>query len=132
MERLPAEQKQEFWQPQKQKEEKSLATQKMRQEYYKIFNLSKREVEIANLLYENYSNKQIAEHLFIAVSTVATHIQHIYEKCNVRNRNEWIRLRSGGWDKFMQRTTAKYVLKRIKFAVVMNILVWKNTQLLFS
>ena len=96
MERLPAEQKQEFWQPQKQKEEKSLATQKMRQEYYKIFNLSKREVEIANLLYENYSNKQIAEHLFIAVSTVATHIQHIYEKCNVRNRNEWIRLMSGG------------------------------------
>lgn len=77
-------------------EEKSLSAQEMRQEYYKIFNLSKREVEIANLLYENYSNKQIAEHLFIAVSTVATHIQHIYEKCNVRNRNEWIRLMSGG------------------------------------
>lgn len=77
-------------------EEKSLSAQEMRQEYYKIFNLSKREVEIANLLYENYSNKQIAEHLFIAASTVATHIQHIYEKCDVRNRNEWIRLMSGG------------------------------------
>ena len=77
-------------------EENSLSAQGMRQEYYKMFNLSKREIEIANLLYENYSNKQIAEHLFIAVSTVATHIQHIYEKCNVRNRNEWIRLMSGG------------------------------------
>ena len=95
MERLPAEQKQEFWQP-NQKEEKSRSAQKMRQEYYKMFNLSKREIEIANLLYENYSNKQIAEQLFIAISTVATHIQHIYEKCNVRNRNEWIRLMSGG------------------------------------
>lgn len=77
-------------------EEKICSAQEMRFEYYKTFNLSKREIEIANLLYENYSNKQIAEHLFIAVSTVATHIQHIYEKCNVRNRNEWIRLMSGG------------------------------------
>ncbi len=95
-EQLQVAQKQEFWKPQNPKEEKSLATQKMRQEYYKMFNLSKREIEIANLLYENYSNKQIAEQLFIAISTVATHIQHIYEKCNVRNRNEWIRLMSGG------------------------------------
>lgn len=77
-------------------EEKTRSAQETRLEYYKTFNLSKREIEIANLLYENYSNKQIAEHLFIAVSTVATHIQHIYEKCNVRNRNEWIRLMSGG------------------------------------
>ncbi len=95
-EQLPAAQKQEFWKPQNPKEEKSRSAQKMRQEYYKMFNLSKREIEIANLLYENYSNKQIAEQLFIAISTVATHIQHIYEKCNVRNRNEWIRLMSGG------------------------------------
>ncbi len=76
--------------------QKTLSAQEMRLEYYKMYNLSKREIEIANLLYENYSNKQIAEHLFIAVSTVATHIQHIYEKCNVKNRNEWIRLMSGG------------------------------------
>ena len=90
------EQKQSQFQTQNPAEEKTRSAQEMRLEYYKTFNLSKREIEIANLLYENYSNKQIAEHLFIAVSTVATHIQHIYEKCNVRNRNEWIRLMSGG------------------------------------
>ncbi len=58
-------------------------------------NLSPREIEIGELLYDNYSNKQIAERLGIAVSTVATHIQHIYEKCSVRNRNEWIRFMTG-------------------------------------
>lgn len=80
----------------KEPEENHISQKEKRHEYYKTFNLSKREVEISELLYENHSNKEIAETLFIAVSTVATHIQHIYEKCGVRNRNEWIRLMSGG------------------------------------
>ena len=80
----------------KKPEENHISQKEKRHEYYKTFNLSKREVEISELLYENHSNKEIAETLFIAVSTVATHIQHIYEKCGVRNRNEWIRLMSGG------------------------------------
>lgn len=79
----------------KEPEENHISQKEKRHEYYKTFNLSKREVEISELLYENHSNKEIAETLFIAVSTVATHIQHIYEKCGVKNRNEWIRLMSG-------------------------------------
>ncbi|HBP09214.1 MAG TPA: hypothetical protein DD629_02990 [Treponema sp.] len=57
---------------------------------YKKFGLSSREIEIAELLLKNQTNKQIAKELFIATSTVATHIQHIYEKFGVKNRTEWI------------------------------------------
>lgn len=57
---------------------------------YKKFGLSSREIEIAEFLLKNQTNKQIAKELFIATSTVATHIQHIYEKFAVKNRSEWI------------------------------------------
>ena len=57
---------------------------------YKKFGLSSREIEIAELLIKNQTNKQIAKELFIATSTVATHIQHIYEKFGVKSRTEWI------------------------------------------
>ena len=57
---------------------------------YKKFSLSSREIEIAELLLKNQTNKQIAKELFIATSTVATHIQHIYEKFGVKSRSEWI------------------------------------------
>ena len=57
---------------------------------YKKFGLSSREIEIAELLVKNQTNKQIAKELFIATSTVATHIQHIYEKFGVKSRSEWI------------------------------------------
>ena len=57
---------------------------------YKKFGLSSREIEIAELLLKNQTNKQIAKELFIATSTVATHIQHIYEKFGVKSRSEWI------------------------------------------
>lgn len=57
---------------------------------YKKFGLSSREIEIAELLLKNQTNKQIAKELFIATSTVATHIQHIYEKFGVKSRGEWI------------------------------------------
>ena len=57
---------------------------------YQKFGLSSREIEIAEFLIKNQTNKQIANELFIATSTVATHIQHIYEKFGVKNRSEWI------------------------------------------
>lgn len=57
---------------------------------YEAMCLSAREIEISELLLENYSNKEIAEKLCIATSTVATHIQHIYEKGKVTRRTEWV------------------------------------------
>ncbi len=47
--------------------------------------LTKREVEILELLAKGDSKKIIAEELGIGMTTVVTHVSHIYEKLNVKN-----------------------------------------------
>lgn len=51
--------------------------------------LSEREKEVAWLLYRGFTNRQIAEELFIAETTVKKHVTHIYEKCAVSGRKEF-------------------------------------------
>ena len=48
--------------------------------------LSKRELEILNLLAQGHSNQEIAAKLFVSLSTVKTHIQNIFEKLDVKRR----------------------------------------------
>jgi len=48
--------------------------------------LSKRELEILNLLAQGHSNQEIATKLFVSVSTVKTHIQNLFEKLDVKRR----------------------------------------------
>jgi len=48
--------------------------------------LSKREMEILNLLALGHSNQEIAAKLFVSVSTVKTHIQNLFEKLDVKRR----------------------------------------------
>ena len=48
--------------------------------------LTKTEKTIANLLKEGYSNIDITKELEISINTVKTHIKHIYEKLNVKDR----------------------------------------------
>ena len=48
--------------------------------------LSKREMEILNLLAQGYSNQEIAAKLFVSVSTVKTHNQNLFEKLDVKRR----------------------------------------------
>ena len=50
--------------------------------------LSQREEEILKELSKGYSSKEIGENLSISVTTVNTHLQHIYEKLHVRSRTE--------------------------------------------
>lgn len=50
--------------------------------------LSEREKEVAWLIYRGFTNRQIAEELFIAETTVKKHVTHIFEKCNVSGRKE--------------------------------------------
>ena len=48
--------------------------------------LSKREMEILNLLAQGLSNQEIAEKLYVSLSTVKTHLQNLFEKLEVKRR----------------------------------------------
>jgi len=52
--------------------------------------LSSREQEVAGLVLEGRSNKQIAAALHITVSTVEFHLKNIYAKLQVRSRTELV------------------------------------------
>jgi len=53
-----------------------------------LSDLSQREQNIQQLILAGKSNKEIANELFISVSTVKTHVTHIYHKLKVANRKE--------------------------------------------
>lgn len=50
--------------------------------------LTVREREVARLVEQGLSNKEIARQLFIALPTVKNHIHRIFEKLDVKHRNE--------------------------------------------
>lgn len=52
--------------------------------------LSKREMELLELLSQGFRYKQIAEKLFISQDTVRTHIRNIYLKLQVNSKIEAI------------------------------------------
>ena len=56
------------------------------------FGLSKRETDTLRLAARNKSAKEIAETLFVAESTVNSHIKGIYRKCDVHSRQELVAL----------------------------------------
>lgn len=56
------------------------------------FDLSKREVEVLRCIFLGFTNKTIAEKLFISEFTVKDHIKKIMQKMNVRSRGEMIAL----------------------------------------
>jgi DNA-binding NarL/FixJ family response regulator len=51
-------------------------------------SLTRRELQILDLIDEGLSNKEIAERLFIEVATVKNHVHNILEKLNVQRRGE--------------------------------------------
>ena len=51
-------------------------------------SLSKQEARIKALILDGKSNKEIAQELFISVSTVKTHINNLYKKLGIRSRDE--------------------------------------------
>ncbi|MBN2786833.1 MAG: response regulator transcription factor, partial [Paludibacteraceae bacterium] len=56
-----------------------------------IENLSSRQVEILKLWGNNFSNKEIAEKLFISVRTVESHKNHIMQKLNFKTTVDMIK-----------------------------------------
>jgi DNA-binding CsgD family transcriptional regulator len=51
-------------------------------------NLSKRETEVLHLMGKGLSNAEIADALFVSLSTVKTHSGNIYEKLDVKRRTQ--------------------------------------------
>jgi NarL family two-component system response regulator LiaR len=50
--------------------------------------LSKRELEILNLMAQGHSNEEIAAKIFVSLSTVKTHNQNLFEKLDVKRRTQ--------------------------------------------
>lgn len=50
--------------------------------------LSTREIEVLRLVDRGLSNREIAETLFVAPSTVKTHLENVYDKLGVRRRTQ--------------------------------------------
>ncbi|MCL6445024.1 MAG: LuxR C-terminal-related transcriptional regulator [Alicyclobacillus sp.] len=60
--------------------------------------LSARELEIARLVARGFTNKEIAETLFISYRTVTTHLDKIYNKLHVHSRTELlVKLNDSRW-----------------------------------
>ncbi|MEM9075679.1 MAG: LuxR C-terminal-related transcriptional regulator [Bacteroidota bacterium] len=57
--------------------------------------LSKQEATVRNLILQGKTNKEIANELYISLSTVKTHITHIYNKLDVANRQELFQKSTG-------------------------------------
>ncbi|NBI64239.1 LuxR family transcriptional regulator [Clostridiales bacterium] len=57
-----------------------------------LHKLTVREKEVLELVYDGYTNPDIAEALFISINTVKKHIRNIYEKLGVNSRMETVHL----------------------------------------
>ena len=50
--------------------------------------MSNRELDTLELIAENLSNQEIADALYISITTVKTHVRNILLKLEAKNRNE--------------------------------------------
>jgi DNA-binding NarL/FixJ family response regulator len=50
--------------------------------------LSRREIEVARLVGQGLTNKQIAQNLYVSERTAENHVQHILTKLGLRNRSQ--------------------------------------------
>ncbi|MCW5910757.1 MAG: response regulator transcription factor [Cyclobacteriaceae bacterium] len=54
----------------------------------KKLDLSNREYEVLQLLTKGHSNTEIAESLFLSLSTIKTHLSNLYSKMDVKSRTQ--------------------------------------------
>lgn len=50
--------------------------------------ISKRELEVLQLMAEGLSNQEIAERLFVSLNTIKTHTSNLFEKLEVKRRTQ--------------------------------------------
>ncbi|MDT3403851.1 DNA-binding CsgD family transcriptional regulator [Mucilaginibacter terrae] len=53
-------------------------------------NMSRRELEVLQLMAEGLSNQEIAERLFVSLNTIKTHSARLFEKLEVKRRTQAI------------------------------------------
>ena len=53
--------------------------------------LSNREMEVLQLISEGYSNQEIADQLYVSLSTVKTHVSNLFSKLDVQRRTQAIK-----------------------------------------
>jgi predicted ATPase/DNA-binding CsgD family transcriptional regulator len=77
--------------------------------------LSERELEILTLMNEGLSNRQIAEHLYLAIGTVKSHNHNIYGKLGVANRVQALkRARELNLIEVAQKPTPKEITQELE------------------
>jgi two-component system, NarL family, response regulator LiaR len=54
--------------------------------------LSKRELEVLELMAQGYSNNEIAEKLFLSLSTIKTHVANLFFKLDAKRRTQAIEI----------------------------------------
>ncbi|MCB9251486.1 MAG: response regulator transcription factor [Flavobacteriales bacterium] len=57
-----------------------------------IESISKRELEVLQLMNRGLSNQEIADTLFVSLNTVKTHTGNLYKKLKVNKRNQAIKM----------------------------------------
>ena len=68
----------------------SILTQAEWDEVVKSFALSTRQAQIAHMIMQGCTDRQIAEELGIAHATVRTHLKQVFARARVADRNEMI------------------------------------------
>jgi DNA-binding NarL/FixJ family response regulator len=70
---------------------RSLATRASTREIVSSAPLTRRELQVIDLIAEGLSNQQISHRLSIELSTVKNHVHNILDKLNVRDRSQAVR-----------------------------------------
>lgn len=72
--------------------------QAAKQSWAGLAEFSPREREILELLLQNISYKEMSRRLHVSISTIKTHVYHVFQKLDISNREEAICLiRERGW-----------------------------------
>jgi DNA-binding NarL/FixJ family response regulator len=71
---------------------KGITNYQFKDNFINKYKLSKREVEIVNLIVGGFTNAKIADKLFISIFTVDTHRKNILQKLEVKNTAELVKI----------------------------------------
>ncbi len=63
-------------------------------QYCRLYNLTLREAEVIQLLFDGLSNEEMADRLHISHYTVQKHISNIYKKLNISSKSQLIKFYS--------------------------------------